>query len=416
MKPNALPAEPQPAPRFLTPMAQPVAPAARRLRDINPVVCVLGLTALVGLYAMPFVKVAPNRMLSGEPVFFFSMLNGRTVWLALLLFVLLALASFKPGKLASAVAALAAMLAIPGLLAIAAGHSTLVALGDLPFARTALGGGFWLTALLLGLTLADALTRLKAGRALRFAALAGVSLPVFVLLASGLCDQLSIMKEYANRNDVFLPAVVRHVQIVAVSMAFALGLGLPMGWAAHRWKRVGDSLFPLLNIIQTVPSIALFGLLMAPLAWMATRLPVLAQAGVSGVGLAPGVIALMLYSLLPVVRTTLTGLASVPAAVMQAALGLGLSRWQRFWQVQIPLAWPVVLGGVRTATVQAVGLAAVAALIGAGGLGAIMFEGLFSSAQDLVLLGVVPIVLMGALADGFFRLLISLTSHKGQHA
>ncbi len=368
---------------------------------------------LSGLYALPFVKVAPNRLLSGDPVFFLSMLGGPAVWLAVLQVSLLVVACFKPARLTNNLAALVAIVLVPGLLALAAHHALQVAQGEAPFARTALGGGFWLAVLLAGLVLADALTRLQAGKALRLAALAGVVLPVFALLASGWCDGLSIMKEFANRSDVFWPAVGRHVQIVALSMAFALLAGLPLGWAAHRWQRVGETIFPVLNIIQTIPSIALFGLLMAPLAWLASRWPTLAQAGISGVGLAPGVIALMLYSLLPVVRTTLTGLASVPPAVLQAAHGLGLSRWQRFWQVQTPLAWPVVLGGVRTATVQAVGLAAVAALIGAGGLGAIMFEGLFSSAQDLVLLGVVPIVLMGALADGFFRLLVSLTAHKG---
>ncbi len=371
---------------------------------------------LCGLYALPFVKVAPNRLLSGEPVYFFSMLAGAKLWLVLPLLGLLAAAGFQPGQLASRLAAVMAMVLIPGLLALAASHATQVASGDLPFARTALGSGFWLAVVLAGLVNADALDRLNASRALRLAAWLAVGLPLLALLASGWGDALSIMKEFANRSDVFWPAVGRHVQIVALSMAFALAVGLPLGWAAHRFKRMGASLFPLLNIIQTIPSIALFGLLMAPLAWAASRWPTLAQAGISGVGLAPGVIALMLYSLLPVVRTTLTGLSSVPAAVVQAALGLGLSRWQRFWQVQIPLAWPVVLGGVRTATVQAVGLAAVAALIGAGGLGAIMFEGLFSSAQDLVLLGVVPIVLMGALADGCFRLLARLTAHQGIHA
>ncbi|MEO8015741.1 MAG: ABC transporter permease, partial [Polaromonas sp.] len=163
------------------------------------------------------------------------------------------------------------------------------------------------------------------------------------------------------------------------------------------------------NIIQTIPSIALFGLLMAPLAWLAASWPALGRAGISGVGLAPGVVALTLYSLLPVVRGTLAGLAQVPSAVTQAAQGMGFSDSQLFWQVQVPLALPVVLSGVRTASIQAVGLAGVTALIGAGGLGSLMFEGLFSSAQDLVLLGVVPIVVLGALVDGVFKGLITLT-------
>jgi osmoprotectant transport system permease protein len=122
---------------------------------------------------------------------------------------------------------------------------------------------------------------------------------------------------------------------------------------------------------------------------------------------------LTLYGLLPVVRATVAGLEQVSSSVIDAATGMGMTRFQIFGRVEFPLALPVVLGGVRTAIIQAVGLAAVTALIGAGGLGAIMFEGLFSSAQDLVLLGVVPIIALGVLADVAFKVLISLTSVTG---
>jgi osmoprotectant transport system permease protein len=204
--------------------------------------------------------------------------------------------------------------------------------------------------------------------------------------------------------------VVRHIQIVMVAAAFTLCIGLPLGWLACKKTRIAGALFPLLNIIQTIPSIALFGLLMAPLALLAAALPALARSGISGVGLAPAVIALTLYGLLPVVRGTVAGLEQVPSGVIDAATGMGMTRLQIFGRIELPLALPVVLGGVRTAIIQAVGLAAVTALIGAGGLGAIMFEGLFSSAQDLVLLGVVPIIVLGALADAVFKTLISLAS------
>jgi osmoprotectant transport system permease protein len=175
----------------------------------------------------------------------------------------------------------------------------------------------------------------------------------------------------------------------------------------------------VLNVIQTIPSIALFGLLMAPLAMLAASYPAVAQAGISGVGLAPGVIALVLYSLLPVVRGTLAGLDQVPSAVVNAAQGMGMSPLQLAWRVQLPLSLPVLLSGVRSATIAAVGMATITALIGAGGLGAIMFEGLFSSAQDLVLLGVVPIVALAVLTDALFKLLIAFAlraSHAVQPA
>jgi osmoprotectant transport system permease protein len=124
---------------------------------------------------------------------------------------------------------------------------------------------------------------------------------------------------------------------------------------------------------------------------------------VNGIGLAPAVVALTLYSLLPVVRGTQAGLAQVPTSVLDAARGMGMQTAQILWWVQLPLAAPVILAGVRTAAIQTVGLAAVAALIGAGGLGAIMFDGLFGSAQDLVLLGVLPIVGLALLLDLGFK-------------
>ena len=155
---------------------------------------------------------------------------------------------------------------------------------------------------------------------------------------------------------------------------------------------------------------------MAPLALLAASFPQLARAGISGVGMAPGVIALVLYSLLPVVRGTLAGLQQVPQAVLDAAQGMGMSRWQIAARVQLPLALPVLLSGVQTATIAAIGMATITALIGAGGLGAIMFEGLFSSAQDLVLLGVVPIVGLAVLADALFKILIRLVQLKSDAA
>jgi osmoprotectant transport system permease protein len=120
--------------------------------------------------------------------------------------------------------------------------------------------------------------------------------------------------------------------------------------------------------------------------------------------MAPAVLALTAYSLLPLVRSTYEGLSSVAHPVKDAGRAMGLSRHQLLWQVEVPLAAPVLLSGVKVMLVQAVGLTAVAALIGAGGLGALMFEGLFSSAVDLVVLAVVPIVALAWCTEVFFQL------------
>ena len=344
-----------------------------------------------------------------------SLLQGTWWMLAVPCLALVGLSILKPYRIGPWITVASAASLGLGLVALAAAQATFVAQTASPLARTSLGTGFWMACMLLGLLVADTLQRLRASSTTRIACGVLAALLFFILLASGWCDDLSIMKEYANRSDVLAREIARHLQIVAVAMALTLLVGLPLGWAAWRFARVGKALFPVLNIIQTIPSIALFGLLMAPLAWLASAWPAGGRAGISGVGQVPGVVALVLYSLLPVVRSTLAGLGQVPPSVVQAAHGLGLTRPQAFWWVDVPLALPVVLGGIRTATIQAIGLAAVTALIGAGGLGSIMFEGLFSSAQDLVLLGVLPIIALGVLADGLFKSVIRICSRYGPH-
>jgi osmoprotectant transport system permease protein len=272
-------------------------------------------------------------------------------------------------------------------------------------ARVSFGGGFWWLVALAWLAAADALQRLRLSLGARTLAHAAVLLPLLALLGTGRLDELSLLKEYANRQDVFHAAALRHAQIVVATLLPSLLLGVPLGVAAARSERLAAPLFALLNVIQTVPSIALFALLIAPLAWLARGLP---GWGIQGIGLLPAVIALTLYALLPIVHGTASGLRQVPAAVTEAATGMGLSRGQLFWRVELPLALPVLLSGLRVTTVQIVGLAVVAALIGAGGFGALVFQGLASSALDLVLLGVLPVVALAIAVDAGLALLAAL--------
>ena len=384
----------------------------------NPVagiLLILGTGAIIGL---PFVRSAANRMLTGEPAGLLqvlmtspSLLNGLFVGV-LLLCLLTSVLKASRVVLWLQVGAASALIVL--LVAVAGAYAQHMALTQSAFARTSLGGAFWVVLILAWLLATDALQRLSAGLSTRVALLAAVLALVIWMLASGAGDALSIMKEHANRADTFAAAVLRHLQIVLFALIPTLLLGLPLGWWVHRQASANAAVFPVLNIIQTIPSIALFGLLMAPLALLAASFPQLARAGISGVGLAPGVIALVLYSLLPVVRGTLAGLQQVPQAVVDAARGMGMSDLQIAVSVQLPLTLPVLLSGVQTATIAAIGMATITALIGAGGLGSIMFEGLFSSAQDLVLLGVVPIVGLAVLADALFKLGIQLVQTSVQ--
>ena len=378
----------------------------------NPVSSTLSLLAASAIAGLPFVRSAPNRMMTGEPVGLWqvmmplpSMVNGL---MGALLILCVVTSVLKASRLILWVQVSAACALIVLLPVVAGAYAQHMALAQSAIARTSLGGAFWVLLVLAWLMASDGLQRLGTGLSIRIALWAVVMGVVMGILATGACDALSIMKEYANRADTFAPAVLRHLQVVMLALVPTLLIGVPMGWWVHRNPSANTAVFPVLNIIQTIPSLALFGLLMAPLALLAATFPQLARAGISGVGMAPGVIALVLYSLLPVVRGTLAGLQQVPKAVVDAALGMGMSPLQIAARVQLPLALPVLLSGVKTATIAAIGMATITALIGAGGLGAIMFEGLFSSAQDLVLLGAVPVVGLAVLADALFKLAITL--------
>lgn len=160
-----------------------------------------------------------------------------------------------------------------------------------------------------------------------------------------------------------------------------------------------------------MPSVALFGLLIAPLAALVTAFPWLGKLGIAGTGMTPALIALVLYALLPLVRGVVVGLNQIPRDVLESARAMGMSGAQRFLHVQLPLALPVFLRSLRVVMVQTVGMAVIAALIGAGGFGALVFRGCYS-AIDLVLLGVIPVIVLAVLTDALFDLLIALLKVK----
>jgi osmoprotectant transport system permease protein len=380
----------------------------------NPVLALYLLLALGAAYGLPFVRVAPNRLVSGEPVFLSDALlhlNGQLIVpLLLALFTLLSVAVLQPRKRITQVLVFLAMAAALACLWLLAGHIANNANNAIEtqnsFARTALGAGFWALGALAWLIGIDAAARLQLATLPRLLLQIALLLPLLLSLNQGL--NLSIAQEYANHSDVFGPAILRHLQIVMLAVAPALVIGLLLAWRMSKNRELRQAIFPVLNVLQTIPSIALFGLLMAPLAWIALQWPALSRAGIGGVGIAPAVLALLMYALLPIARSALAGLEQVPAEAVYAARAMGMSSRQILLEVELPLALPALLIGLRTAVVQTTGLAAVCALVGAGGLGQIMFDGLFSAANELVILGVIPIVLLAMLADTAFKLLGSL--------
>jgi len=222
------------------------------------------------------------------------------------------------------------------------------------------------------------------------------------------------MKEYATHADSFWQDGARHVELAFSSLALAVLVGLPLGIACQRSPTLRGLTLPVLNIIQTIPSIAMFGLMMAPLGLLASRIPLLGQFGIRGIGAAPALIALFLYSLLPVAANVVVGLQQVSADVIEAARGVGMTERQRLLRVELPLATPVVLTGVRVVLVQNIGLVTVAALIGGGGFGEFVFQGLGQSATDLVLLGAVPTIALAFVAAILMDALVDFIAERHQ--
>jgi osmoprotectant transport system permease protein len=379
----------------------------------NQVLFILVIASAAAVAVSGFVGYAPNRLVSGKPIALWEAVSGAsTAGVALLGGMLLAACFTSPGKPRHAAQGSLAALLLLLVLAAAGQAADSLALGAKPAVRISLGAAFWTLAACAALAVVDGLQRLGAGPAARVLAVAAIGAGAVGLALAGTFDALSIAREYASRRQLFTDALLRHIALVAGSVAPAIVIGLPLGVAAARKPHLQGPLFAILNMLQTIPSIALFGLLIVPLAALATAAPSLAALGVGGIGVAPAIVALVLYALLPIVRNTAAGLAGVDAAVVEAGRGMGLTSRQIFWRVELPLALPVLLAGLRIVTVQAIGLAVVAALIGAGGLGTFVFEGLGQYAVDLVLLGALPAIFLALAADFILQTLSSMLRRR----
>jgi len=177
-----------------------------------------------------------------------------------------------------------------------------------------------------------------------------------------------------------------HLWLVGISMLLAIAVGVPLGILLTRRPRWKAFVLGSTNVVQTIPSLALFGLLL-PLPWLGARADRLA------------IVALALYALLPIVRNTYVGIAGISPPVREAAVAMGLTSGQLLWHVELPLALPVLLSGIRVAAVITIGVATIAAAIGAGGLGEFIFRGIAMVDNGVILAGAIPAALMALAAD-----------------
>jgi len=193
-----------------------------------------------------------------------------------------------------------------------------------------------------------------------------------------------------------------HIWIVAISLVIATLIGVPLGIVITRNEELAKGVINAANVLMTIPSIALFGLM----------LPLLSVVG-QGLGKVPAIIALVLYSQLPIIRNTYTAIKNVPPSLVNAGRGMGMSRWNLLTEVQIPLAIPVILAGLRTAAVMNIGIAAIAAYIGAGGLGVFIQQGIGRGYGAMILSGALLVSLLAIVVDGGMALLELLVTPKG---
>ncbi|HXW55158.1 MAG TPA: ABC transporter permease [Candidatus Cybelea sp.] len=203
---------------------------------------------------------------------------------------------------------------------------------------------------------------------------------------------MGLAEFFARHAGEILESTGEHIWLVAWTMFFAIGMGVPLGILVTRRPWLAKPIIGGANVAETIPSLALFGFLLA-MPWVGNRADRLA------------IVALTLYALLPIIRNTSAGISGVDPAVREAARGMGMTDGQVLWRVELPLSMPTVIAGVRVATVLTIGIATIAAAVGAGGLGEFIFRGLAMVDDRVILAGAIPAALLALAADFLLTLL-----------
>jgi len=224
----------------------------------------------------------------------------------------------------------------------------------------------------------------------------------FQKLKASTGELMEILTYMIDNRDVIFVRAGEHIAIVAVAVTIAILTAVPIGIAITQSKKAADTVLYLASMMITVPSVALFGLM----------IPLLSGIG-HGIGYVPAVIAIILYSQLPIIRNTYSAIADVDPHLREAAIGMGMRPFQRLREVEIPLAVPVIMAGVRTAVVMNIGVTAIAAYIGAGGLGTFISRGISQSDPRQLVTGAITVSLLAIAADLTLALLQRLLTSKG---
>ncbi len=351
---------------------------------------------LWALHGGPWLNIAPNRLLPGVPIGAPALL-GAWVHAVAALAAAAALLGGRPGlarRLALGLAG-AGLLAVVGLTGWAA-DGTLA--GRAPTARAMLGWGFWTVFAglsVLGLAIA------AESESRRATPLLGLSLTAGLLALgfAGALDALSPLIEARARADRLGLALLEHLRLSGMALAVALALALPLAWAAFRSRAALAAADAALGLVQVVPAIALFALLIPLISLLLGAVPSLRALGIGALGATPTLVGVALYAALPLFRALLAGLTQTDPAAVDAARAMGMGEGRITAEIRLPLGLPLFFGGLRVAAVQTIGLVTLGGLVGAGGLGAVIFEGMAQFAPDLILVAAAPVVLLAMAAD-----------------
>ncbi len=212
---------------------------------------------------------------------------------------------------------------------------------------------------------------------------------------------MGVLSEYISfmleRQDQIMELTAQHVYLTFIAVTFAILVAVPLGIFITRFDRAAGIVVGIANAVQALPSLALLGFL----------IPVL------GIGSKPSIVMIFLYSLLPIIKNTYTGLVNVDRAILEAGRGMGMTNWQLMRMVQLPLALPVIMAGIRISAVTAVGLTTIAALIGAGGLGQLIYRGISMVNNKMIITGAVPAMALTLIVDYILNILEKAVTPKG---
>jgi osmoprotectant transport system permease protein len=212
---------------------------------------------------------------------------------------------------------------------------------------------------------------------------------------------MSIFSQYISfmleRQDQILELTTQHLYLTFIAVFFAVLVAVPLGITITRFEKAAGIVVGIANAVQALPSLALLGFL----------IPIL------GIGSKPSIVMIFLYSLLPIIKNTYTGLINVDRAILEAGRGMGMTNWQLMKMVQLPLALPVIMAGIRISAVTAVGLTTIAALVGAGGLGQLIYRGISMVNNRMIIAGAVPAMVLTLVIDFLLNILEKLVTPKG---